>query len=178
MLPFFRANATVWIESQCCDLLWIVERGFRMGFEPLPFDDRPPCFCHQNCPSFRKPEKRWWLVWSDPPAAIPELGEGILVEFDNLFVPAKFCTFLAVTLPPTLTLVSLTINPTNPQPGPLMRRQSRTISAFGTSINRLQVPGEECDIALNLPGFPPFDLFGGCNMFPVRWYENANDVPH
>ena len=149
-----------------------------MGFAPLPFDDRAPCFCHQNCPSFKKPEKRWWLVWTNPPPTIPELGTGVLVEFTGILLPQKQCLFEAVTLPVGAISIQLVIQPVAPIPGLTMLRQAEAITNVGSSVAQAILSGEECDIALNLPAFPPAAPFGACNMFPVRWYQNANDVPH
>jgi len=149
-----------------------------MGFEPLPFDPRNSCFCRQNCPSFERPTSRWWLVWSDPPPAIPILGEGVLVEFSNLVVPSQNCIFSAVILPPLVTNLTLQIFPMAPIPGPTIRRVATVFSTLGFSFAALTVDNEECNIPLNLPPVPFISPFGGANMFPVRWFENANDVPH
>lgn len=149
-----------------------------MGFEPLPFDPRNACFCRQNCPSFRQPTSRWWLVWSNPPPTIPEIGTGILVEFATFDPPTQACVFAAVTLPPGAFSVSLTIVPVAPIPGPTIKRQCVAVTNVGASLAENSLDNEECNIPLNIPGVPPNDPFGGCNIFPVRWYENANDVPH
>jgi len=149
-----------------------------MGFEPLPFDPRGPCFCHQNCPSFERPTSRWWTVWSNPPPTIPELGTGVLVEFD-LFLPVPAtCRFSAVVLPPGVLAYSFEMAPRPPIPGPLILRTVAAITNLGPGIARNELAGEECNIPLNIPPLPAFPQFGGCNIFPVRWYENANDVPH
>lgn len=149
-----------------------------MGFEPLPFDPRSACFCHQNCPSFEQPTSRWWTVWSNPPPTIPELGAGVLVEFDLFLVVPQTCRFAAVVLPPGVFSYAYEMQPRPPIPGPLIQRTVSAITNLGPGIARNVLSNEECNISLNIPAFPLFPQFGGCNIFPVRWYENANDVPH
>jgi len=149
-----------------------------MGFAPLPFDPRSSCFCHQNCPSFKKPTSRWWLVWTLPPPTIPILGVGVLVEFDFVIFQNRFCQFVAVTLPVGVSFLSFSTVPRPPVPGATIRRQCTVLSNVGDSVARLDIDNEECDIPLNIPRLPPNDPFGDCNIFPVRWYEDANAVPH
>lgn len=149
-----------------------------MGFAPLPFDPRSPCFCRQNCPSFRQPTSRWWCVWSNPPPAIPELGEGVLVEFVSFTPVSRSCQWDAVVLPPLTTLLFFRMRPILPIPGPEIFRRVDIRTSVGNSFNNNNLLNEKCNIPLNIPGLVGGSPFGGVNIFPVRWYENANDVPH
>ena len=149
-----------------------------MGFAPLPFDPRSPCFCRQNCPSFRQPTSRWWCVWTTPPPAIPELGDGVLVEFVGPGPLARSCQFDAVVLPPLVTLLFYRTVPILPIPGVEIRRRVDVRTSVGNSFAANNLSNEECDIPLNIPGLVGASPFGSVNIFPVRWYENANDVPH
>jgi len=161
--------------------MWLVNLvGKRkpMGFEPLPFDPRNACFCRQNCPSFRQPTSRWWTVWSNPPPTIPELGTGVLVEFTQQFPIPPTCRFRAVVLPVGVTVYFFDIQPQDPIPGPTIQRTVAAFTNVGFGVARNSLDNEECNIPLNIPGVPPNDPFGGCNIFPVRWFQNANDVPH
>jgi len=161
--------------------MWLVNLvGKRkpMGFEPLPFDPRNACFCRQGCKSFRQPTSRWWTVWSDPPPSIPELGTGVLVEFDLALPAIGFCQFSAVVKPVGVLVYRLTMFPVQPIGSNEIRRNVQASTNVGTGIARNFLVNEECNIPLNIAGFPPADIFGGCNIFPVRWFENANDVPH
>jgi len=149
-----------------------------MGFAPLPFDPRSPCFCRQNCPNHRQPTSRWWCVWTNPPPTIPELGTGVLVEFNQFFPTISLCRFSAVVLPPGVTLHNFVIQALPPIPGRLIERTVVAQTNLGTGRAQNVLDNEECNIPLNIPVRPPDIIFGGCNIFPVRWYENANDVPH
>jgi len=149
-----------------------------MGFEPLPFDPRSACFCRQNCASFEQPTSRWWLVWSDPPPSIPLLGVGILVEFSFGNPATNFCFFLNVNTAPGITQVTLSFEAFPPFGGGPIERQCIAFTNVGNGVAENQLTGEECAIPLNIPARPGFEIFGGCNIFPVRWFENANDVPH
>jgi len=101
-----------------------------------------------------------------------------LVEFD-LAVPAGFfCQFSAVVLPVGVTVYRFIMNAVAPIPGKTIRRQVTATTNLGTGVARLIIDDEACNIPLNIPEFPPFVMFGSCNIFPVRWFENANDVPH
>jgi len=149
-----------------------------MGVAPLPFDPRSPCFCRQNCLGFRAPTSRWWLVWTAPPPSIPEIGTGLLVDFSVFIAFSRLCIFTGSTLPVGVNFVTLEIQPIAPIPGPTMRRQCLVSTNVGTSQARNFLDNEKCDIPLNIPGVVPNNPFGDCNIFPVRWFENANDVPH
>lgn len=149
-----------------------------MGFEPLPFDPRNACFCRQNCPGLTKPTSRWWLVWSTPPPSIPELGVGILAEFNFANPATNFCLWLGIDLPVGVTQVTLVLQAVPPIGGGPIARQCIAFTNVGNSVAENELTGEACDIPLNIPGRPGLDPFGGCNIFPVRWFENANDVPH
>jgi len=131
-----------------------------MGFEPLPFDPRASCFCHQNCPGFQRPTSRWWTVWSNPPPTIPILGVGVLVEFDLFIAVAKTCRFSAVVLPVGVLNYTFEMQPRPPQPGGLIQRTVTAITNLGPGIARNTLDNAACNIPL------------------VRWFENANDVPH
>jgi len=149
-----------------------------MGVAPLPFDPRTACFCHQNCPGFQRPTSRWWTVWTNPPPTIPELGTGVLCEFDLFSLVPKTCRFSAVTLPVGVLSYFFEMQPRPPFPGGLIQRTVVAITNLGPGIARNTLDNEACNIPLNIPAFPPNIQFGACNIFPVRWWENANDVPH
>jgi len=149
-----------------------------MGVAPLPFDPRSPCFCHSNCPGFERPTSRWWCVWTDPPATIPLLGIGVLVEFTTFVPQNKRCIFEAVVLPPLVTTLFFSMRPTNPIPGVSIFRRVDVLSSEGNSFANISLDNEKCNIPLNIPGIPAASPFGSVNIFPVRWFEDADDVPH
>ena len=102
----------------------------------------------------------------------------MLVEF-AVFVPAsRTCIFNAVVIPPDTTQYQLLFTPNAPIPGPTLTRLATCTTGVGTGFANLKVDNEPCNIPLNLPEVVGFGDFGGCNIFPVRWFENANDVPH
>jgi len=150
-----------------------------MGVNPLPFDDRPPCFCHQNCLGFKKPTERWWVTFTMPPLLVPELGTGVLVDF-TIFLPGfRECQFEPDVLPPNLDKLLLAIFPGGTIPGITiiwtLEAQVGAVTSFCTGVFN----NKPCREITEIPRVPPpNNTFGDGKVFPVRWYQNANDVPH
>jgi len=150
-----------------------------MGFAPLPFDGRSPCFCHQNCGSFRQPTFRWWVTFTSPPVGIPQLGTGVLMEFTTFTPGPEECLWEPVVLPVGVTFMLIARRPTVAVPGPTYQWETRVVTPTDDSECVLPVNGQACNIIQEIPALPPpKDVFGDAKIFPVRWYQNANDVPH
>lgn len=149
-----------------------------MGVTPLPFDPRSPCFCHQNCGSFRQPTTRWWVVYQSAVPSIPQLNTGVLVEFDSQTFPDRRCLFVPDVLPAGVTVLSLELFPLPPIPGSDLLRSTLVETNVGDQNNFEIFESAPCDIGYVLPVSQTTLNAGPVALTPVRWYQNADDVPH
>ena len=149
-----------------------------MGVAALPFDPRSACFCRQNCPGFRQPTSRWWVVYQSCPPTIPELCSGILVEFDSVSPVTRRCTFEGVDLPVSVSSLTLELFPLPPVPGDEILKSTFVVTNVGDQNNFEEFVDVPCEQAFVLPFASGTLLIGSCALTPVRWFENANDVPH
>lgn len=149
-----------------------------MSVEPLPFDSRPACFCRQNCPGFKQPPLRWWVVYQTCPPTIPELCSGVLVEF-SFFVPfSRACVFEPEILPAGITSLALELIPLPPFPGDEILKATFVDTNVGDQNNFDEFESVPCENAFVLPVASGTLLIGPATLTPVRWFQNANDVPH
>lgn len=152
-----------------------------MGSDPLPADARSACFCHQNCGDFHRPEQRIWL---SIPGAFGDHSmyvSGVLHELPPGLQFPNICLWFPEVLPPFIQDSVITRRVVAPIPG--------VNWAWSANIRDLQLntwtaelnitTATRCDqrsftlfqTAGNLP-------YGPGHLTQVRWYENANDVPH
>jgi len=100
------------------------------------------------------------------------------VEFTQFIVVPKVCRFRPDVLPPGVTNYFFDIQPLFPIPGRVIERTIAAFTNLGVAVAQIALDNEKCDIPLNIPFQVGSGMFGSCNIFPVRWFENANDVPH
>jgi len=146
--------------------------------EPLPFDPRSPCFCHQNCQGFRQPTSRWWVKWQDPPPAFPVLGTGVLLDVVTQFPEFSFCFWEPETLPPGIQQVRFLMIAQAPFPGPdIFKSASCRIDPL-LQFNDVLVGTNVCNVQFVIGQTGGGLNMGPATLTPVRWYQNADDVPH
>ena len=153
-----------------------------MGIDPLPFDTRGGCFCHQNCPDWRRPEKRYWLVIPGATPPQQRLAAGVVVDW--FF--ADFVNYLCrwaweEALPPFIeVLVEMKALP--PIPGGF---RSIEITVWSQGLVVWHWLGQQggnfaCGFQHTTFFAPDIDTqgWGPGDLYRIPWYANADDVPH
>jgi len=155
-----------------------------MGVQPLPADLRKLCDCTGGSEkTWQGPEKRIWLRWPNAPALIyPQLASGILMELPQANITVQVCVW--DPLAPIAPLVTLILRRTGQSPS--------TGTGFSWAVNAENSDGEDWVGSITLPAAstpqatvvnrfaetwtPPLGV--PCILTQVRWYQNADDVPH
>jgi len=149
-----------------------------MGLEPFPFDSRSACFCRQNCPGFKQPPLRWWVVYQSAPPTIPELATGIVVQFESQTFPDRRCIWDPFDLPLGILSLELEFFPLPPVPGDEILKSTFLVTNVGDQNNFDEFTDVPCQDAFVLPEASGTLEIGPVALTPIRWFQNANDVPH
>jgi len=149
-----------------------------MGVAPLPFDPRQPCFCHQNCSGFKRPTSRWWVRWENAPPAFPIFATGILLDFDSGLSSPNFCLFKPIPDIPGIALVRLDLSPVAPIPGTNVQQSALAAVGGDVQVNQIIVFNPLCDATFTIAQSGGTLNLGLATLTPIRWYQNADDVPH
>lgn len=155
-----------------------------MGVEPLDADLRKPCQCTGGCnETWQGPEKRFWVTWPD--ATEPQYGplrDGVLMEIVLATISAQGCTWVPVTGPgPFITLTILRAGQApETKTGGGWSVQGSNAALQDYVANDVFTP-DNCEGVKGLPTvvdtFTPV-INSDVLLTPVRWFENADDVPH
>lgn len=124
------------------------------------------------------PQKRYWAHW--PLSTDPGLAAAVFVEILDPQTPTA-CTWEGVPDQPTIyELVRLLHSGFGNNSGSASRWTTRLQIAFVTvAENALNVTGNDsCEAPKDLPELfnsspPVTDI---CQLVPIRWFENADDV--
>jgi len=150
-----------------------------MGVEPLPFDERGGCFCTFGCPDFHKPEQRYWVV-VDTQGDVPRLDAGAVFQRLLPFPPGQTCQFTPDPPFPGNVFTSLIkgtemIGSLQSYFWQFLYQESGPVNVYEAKQSFPQV---ECGGQLGWVAQTAPAGWGPVQIFPIRWYENANDVPH
>jgi len=155
-----------------------------MGVEPLTADLRMLCDCTGGCElAWEGPQKRMWVTWPTAPAInYPNLSSGILFELSPPSITVQICRWFPVTaFAPFVTIVLLRTGQ-SPSTGTGGSWLVQGVDAFVNQYIAQNVfTPDRCEdfktLATSLDQFIP-KLGDNVDIEPVRWWENANDVPH
>lgn len=155
-------------------------------FDPLPFDPRGACYCHKQCPDFKKPTTRIWVTVPGAPPPFTFLDDGILFLIGvigpgppDLCGPGQQCAYVPASIPTPMNsgflcklLRGVTVI------GGIHWRITINFDLFVSYIADGDFPGLGCRENTAVPFFEgPFGPLDAA-VTQVRWFENANDVPH
>jgi len=150
-----------------------------MGVAPLPFDARKACFCTFGCPTFKRPQQRYWVVVNTA-GEVPVLDTGILVQRDPSF-PISLTCFWSPDPPldPNLSadLIKVPVPPEVPNKASweFVFEQAAPFIIYTARHRPIVTP---CDGIFELPKLAGPAAWSDAKIFPVRWFEDADDVPH
>ena len=155
-----------------------------MGVAPLPADLRTPCQCTGGCnETWQGPQKRIWARWVQAiPLLFPDLAAGILMELVPASIGVQNCTWRPVTaFAPfiLLTLVRTGQSPSTGTGGSYIVSGSDLLGQLYSA--QFAFAPDNCESSKFIQEIvdtfvPPIN--SDVLLTPVRWYENANDVPH
>jgi len=150
-----------------------------MGVEPLPFDQRIGCWCSFGCPDFHKPEQRYWVV-IDTGGEEPRLDEGVLYQRLPPFPLGLVCIWTADPPFPPATATRLIKGPagTFANQSYFWQFQFEDPVPPFTYDAKAEFPLVQCGSQLGWVAQTAPPGWGLTTIIPVKWFQNADDVPH
>lgn len=152
-----------------------------MGKAPLDADLRTLCQCSAGCAKpWQSPQLRYWATWGATTS--PQLGAGIFIESSGVAAPEQ-CDYAGVVdVPGFFTNATMTRVAT---PAVSSASGNWLVQVFrGLSLETVNLfvaaPSEDCQAVKTcvlITNNTPMTI-GPCTLTPIRWFEDADDVPH
>lgn len=155
-----------------------------MGVEPLPADLRKPCDCTGGSEkTWQGPQKRIWIRFPlASPAIYPGLALGTLAEIVEGDITIQNCKWRPASTVLPVTKVTLTRIGQSPSTGTGFDWNVEIKGVGGQEwIGNQVLPAastpQDAQILASVDDFTP-ELGVICDLTQVRWFEDADDVPH